>query len=366
MRISINNFFKKKKGLFIIIIIFIILFIINKSAKLFLNESKLERRTQPEFIEKVYGKERAEDYKIVLAEQLSPLQYEPFIEFKENPRINKFTAVSEFGNRCNDDNVLLCKIPTGGQTEIWIFGGSTVFGYGVKNSETISSHLENLLNKKFNVINFGTGFYNSTQERILFNNLITKLPPPKAVIFLNGLNEFVNNFENNESQISSFIKYKINKSSKDDLLEYFKERILRLNMVRLYSEYSQNNSIKNEKKKIKNFDQIINIYINNQKLTKSIASSYEVKHLHVLQPVPIYLDSYKSSNVPKKFQRNMEKDLNIKNVKIGYEKYLERKLDFILDLSKFSIDEPMYIDGVHYSSEFNMEIAKLLKTKLNL
>ncbi len=62
----------------------------------------------------------------------------------------------------------------------------------------------------------------------------------------------------------------------------------------------------------------------------------------------------------------MEKDLNIKNVKIGYEKYLERKLDFILDLSKFSIDEPMYIDGVHYSSEFNMEIAKLLKTKLNL
>ena len=33
--------------------------------------------------------------------------------------------------------------PASGENEIWIFGGSTVFGYGLKNNETIAHILMN-------------------------------------------------------------------------------------------------------------------------------------------------------------------------------------------------------------------------------
>ncbi len=362
---TIYKFYKSRKSLFIFLSIVLIFFIINKTAKIFLKETKMEKRTQPEFIEKVYGKDKADDYKIVLSEQLSQLEYEPFVEFKENNRLKNFTSVSKLGNRCNKNNIMECRSPSGGKNEIWIFGGSTVFGYGLKNDETISSYLEVLFDKKFRVINFGTGYFNSTQERILFNNLLTKLPPPKAVIFINGLNEFVNNVENDESHLSSFIKYKISKSSKDDLMDYLKERILRLNIFKLIVEKTKKKEETNKLKKTKNLEKTTNIYLNNQKLVKSIADSFNIDLFYFLQPVPIFLDSYSTSNVPKYFQRDLNSDPNIINVKKGYEIYIDKKLDFINDLSNFRIKDPMYIDGVHYSSEFNLEIAKLIRIKLN-
>ena len=100
-------------------------------------------------------------------------------------------------------------------------------------------------------------------------------------------------------------------------------------------------------------------------LIKSISENYDIDLLYFLQPVPIFPKSYSTSNVPKYFQRDIDYDPGIINVKNGYENYLNKKLDFINDLSTFNIEAPMYIDGVHYSPEFNLEIAKILKIKLN-
>ena len=320
----INKLYLKKKILFIFIIIILIFFIINKIAKVFLEETVMEKRTQPEFIEKVYGRDNVEDYQLVLSEQLSGLKYEPFVEFKESHRIGKFTSVSKIGNRCNKNNLIDCKPPTGGSSEIWIFGGSTVFGYGVKNNETISAYLEQLFNENYRVINFGTGYFNSTQERILFNNLLSKFPPPKAVIFFNGLNEFVNNVGNDTSHFSQFINYKINKSSKDDLLHYLRERIVRLNIVQLFVEKTKPQNELTKIKEPENIEKTSNIYLNNQKIIKSISENYDIDLLYFLQPVPIFPKSYSTSSVPKYFQRDIDYDPGIINVKNGYENYLKK------------------------------------------
>ena len=101
MKNTIYNFYKSRKGLFIFILTIFIFFIANKIAKVFLEETIMEKRTQLDFIEKVYGKDNVEDYQLVLSEQLSGLKYDPFVEFKENHRIKKFTSVSKIGNRCN-------------------------------------------------------------------------------------------------------------------------------------------------------------------------------------------------------------------------------------------------------------------------
>ena len=343
---------------FYLIIFLIIFFLLNKISKQFLIQSKSEKRFVPEFVEKVYGKENVEDYQKVLNEQNTPLRYEKFVEFIENERIETFTIVNSMGIRCNYNDNSLCFPPEGGQKEIWIFGGSTVFGYGVKNNETISAYLENLLGKKFKVINFGTGFYWSTQERILLNNLLTKYDKPAKLIFLNGINEFAKTYKYDESVNSQLIKYKLSKSSKDDLIDYFYERISRLNISQLIKEKLL---IKKTEKKLSineaEINKMVNSYLKNQKIIKAISEKFEIDLIQVLQPAPIYNNSYKSSNIPNEFKWS-EDILNYRKVKAGYDLYLERILDDVIDLSNFEINEPMYIDGVHYSPQFNLKIAE--------
>ena len=161
----------------------------------------------------------------------------------------------------------------------------------------------------------------------------------------------------------------MSKTSKDDLIDYFRERVLRLNIVRLAKEMQQS-----QKKIIEDTDQnfnesdifkMVEILINNQKIIRAISEKFEIKLIHILQPVPIYKDSYESSNIPKDFYRNADNDPALKNVKLGYEFYLKEELNLAMNLSDLKISKPMYIDGVHYSPELNFAIAKIIKQKLN-
>jgi hypothetical protein len=357
----------KKKSLISYIIIFLLLFIgINKIAKNFLKQHELETRTMPDFIEKVYGKENVEDYKKVISEQSIQFDYKPFVEFKEAERINEFTSVGNLGNRCNKNKILKCYPPKGGKKEIWFFGGSTTFGYGVKNNETITANIEKQLFNKYRIVNFGAGHYFSTQERILFNNLLLELPPPYAVIFIDGINDFQreNNFD--ESIYSNSIKYKMNKSSSDDLKDYFKERFYRLNIVKLIIEFKSKKKINIISKVIKEkeMSKLVNVLINNQKINQAVANKYNIKLINILQPFPIFDHSYSTSNVPKEFLENKNK--SFLNVKLGYKIYLSKKLNLALNLSELKIKEPMFIDTRHYTPEFNQAIASIIKEELHL
>ena len=70
---------------------------------------------------------------------------------------------------------------------IWFFGGSTTFGYGVADKETIPAQLEKIL--KTRVINFGRGYFYSAQENQLLREYLKAGYRPKMVIFLDGVNE---------------------------------------------------------------------------------------------------------------------------------------------------------------------------------
>ena len=370
----IKNFEKKNPTIFILFICLIIFVVINKISKNFLEQTKIEKRELPNFIELVYGKENVDDYKKVLQEQGTTLNYKPFVEFGENERTGEFTIVGKKGNRCNFNDINRCEHPTGGKKEIWIFGGSTTFGYGLKNNETISAHLQKILENEFKVINFGSAYYYSSQERILLNNLLTKLDAPYAVVFIDGYNDFYKDYNYDETSYTQSIKKKLNKSSSDDLRDYFKERIQRLNIVRLlqqiFFDNDKDKSLRNSNIndnlsiEIKDVKKGINILMNNQKIIRGISKIYDIKLLQILQPVPIYEDSYDTSNIPDEYYVNKVTDLNTKKFKLSYKLYKEIKPKEVLDLSKLKIDAPMYIDGAHYSSEFSLEIAKKIKENL--
>ena len=364
------NLIKKYPITFWVLIIFLVFFIVNKISKSFLDITNFEKRFRPNFVEKVYGEKNKEDYLKVLEEQTYPLKYAPFIEFREQPRLGKFVAVSEIGNRCNQNNLNKCLGPLGGTDEIWIFGGSTSFGYGVKNNETIAAYLEKFYLGKKNIINFGNGFFYSTQERIFFQNLLTYLDPPYAAIFIDGANDFGQYWNMNETVYSNAIRNSLEKKDKDKFGKKFthwlRERITRLNIYRLIQ---QNFSNKNKKitklvesavseEKVK---QLIRRFKQNHKINVAVGSSYGIIVLTVLQPVPIYEYSYTLSKFPKGYINVNEKKSS--NTMLAYkllsdEENSIKKSKFFLDLKNFKINDAMYVDAIHYSPKFNNAIAR--------
>ena len=364
------NLIKKYPVTFWMLIIFLVFFTVNKISKYFLDSTNFEKHIRPNFVEKVYGEKNKEDYLRVLEEQTYHLKYTPFIEFKEQPRLGKFVTVSEIGNRCNQNNLNKCPGPLGGTDEIWLFGGSTSFGYGVKNDETIAANLEKFFEGKKKIINFGNGYFYSTQERIFFQNLLTNLDSPYAAIFIDGANDFGGSWNVNETVYSDAIRKNLENKDKNRFGKKFtlwlKERITRLNVYRLIQQnFSNNNnritkpveSLANEKK----IKQLIQRFKQNHKINVAVGSSYGIIVLTVLQPVPIYEYSYALSKFPKDYIDIDGKKSS--NIKLAYkllsdEENFITKSKFFLDLKNFKIDDAMYVDTFHYSPKFNNAIAK--------
>ena len=161
----------------------------------------------------------------------------------------------------------------------------------------------------------------------------------------------------------------MNKSSTDDLVDYLNERFDRLNIVRFLREKFFDNK-KNNLTKIKNgldkneLNDMVNILLNNQKIIKAISDEYKFKLVQILQPVPIFNDSYDTSNLPDEYKKNLNKNIKLQKLKEGYDIYLSKNSKTVINLSNFKINESMYIDRVHYSSKFNLEIAKQIMQNL--
>jgi hypothetical protein len=77
---------------------------------------------------------------------------------------------------------------------IWTFGGSTMFGWGVPDDQTIASHLAKIVartlpERSVTVINHGYSYYFSSQELALFQILLRRGERCDFAVFLDGLNE---------------------------------------------------------------------------------------------------------------------------------------------------------------------------------
>ena len=77
---------------------------------------------------------------------------------------------------------------------IWTFGGSTMFGWGVPDDETIPSHLSAILARELrtrnvSVVNHGHSYYFSSQELMLFQMLLRRGERCDVAVFLDGLND---------------------------------------------------------------------------------------------------------------------------------------------------------------------------------
>src|SRR5215510_7855478 len=121
------------------------------------------------------------------------LIYEPFTGFAEVADKGKYVNVSANGYRVGKDQE---PWPPRKQEHlvIFLFGGSTTFSYGVADDVALGSRLQEMLRARLAqplaVYNFGRGYYYSTQERILFEQLLSAGYVPDMAIFVDGMNDF--------------------------------------------------------------------------------------------------------------------------------------------------------------------------------
>jgi hypothetical protein len=118
------------------------------------------------------------------------LAYAPYTDMGDSPVTPLSTSIPRL-RRSKDQGPWP---PDPQNLNVFVFGGSTTFGYGVGDDHTVPSHLQPLLpetgGRPARVYNFGhSGFY-STQERILFERLVVAGHVPDVAIFIDGLNDF--------------------------------------------------------------------------------------------------------------------------------------------------------------------------------
>jgi hypothetical protein len=79
---------------------------------------------------------------------------------------------------------------------VWVFGGSTTFGQGVRDDETITAYL-NRIDTSSTYINFGIHAYHQSNEIEKMILLLKKGYLPSRVIFIDGLNDITRMIETN-------------------------------------------------------------------------------------------------------------------------------------------------------------------------
>ncbi len=120
--------------------------------------------------------------------------YAPFVEFAPKPVAGRFVNVNAAGYR--EGRAPAPWPPVREEFTVFVFGGSTTFGFGLSDGQTPVSALEAELARRWpqrtvRCYNFGRGYYFSAQERALFESLLAQGIAPDLAVFVDGLNDFI-------------------------------------------------------------------------------------------------------------------------------------------------------------------------------
>jgi hypothetical protein len=290
-----------------------------------------------------------------------PMVYAQFMEFKEQPIHGKYVNVSERGFRVNPPQGPWPIDPK--NYNIFVFGGSTAFGYGVADDQTIPYYLQARLAKSNHgdrqicVYNFGCGFYYSTQERIQFEQYLQNGIKPDLAVFIDGLNDFY--------QASGVLPFTPQLTKAMDPHNLVGRELLDLSLSlpigRALGFVIRSHGPAPQKKATSDLvSKVIDNYLWNKKAIELIGKENGVPTAFVFQPVPMYkydLTYHPFAGGPNGWDQHI-------NAFEGYPlmaKYVtEHQMgsDFLwLGDIQVGKHKPLYCDQIHYTPEFADEIA---------
>lgn len=307
--------------------------------------------------------------------------YEPLMQFKERPFKGRFVNVSEAGFRLSKNQGPWP--PDAENYNIFLFGGSTAFGYGVPDDQTIASYLQEyvcgLASRDVRVYNFGRSSYISTQERSLLEELLLDGFIPDMALFLDGLNEFA--FPEGPAETKRLRAVFDAKPGALDRWQF----VDNLPMTRLahylrraaMGAFSRRPQIVPENvQPTAAFDDgkyhdpkliagVIERYFRNKRLIEGAATEYGTSAVFVWQPIPLYKYDLKChAFATGDFGTNFF-------ARYGYGYIAHRVAEeppaknflWCADIQE-SLAEPLYVDKVHYTARMSRLVASTIGNQL--
>jgi hypothetical protein len=321
------------------------------------------------------SKTTKENYKI-------KYEYQPYLLWRGTPNQNAETFATNSNGLRGEKFSKEKKDQT---YRIILLGGSAAWGYGSSSNETSLSYKvekylkteEKDLRKKIEIYNFSENGYNSTQELILWREILEY--HPDLIIQFTGYNDVYTGFLKQKAGWNHpFIKEDIliedNLNTIKELLKIEGKKLL--NKSRLFTSINHktilvDNSDHNESKKYTDTDKVANLFSDNISLSNQLAISNNIPLLIIIQPM-IFDEQKNITGQEKDIIENFDQDYP---EAIVYFKEAYKQIKTRLDENKIQyfdgIDffkdkkENIYVDPVHYNDigqDFAaFEIANIIK-----
>lgn len=323
-----------------------------------------------EALRPAYPGRSPEEIEGVIAETWArPYRYEPFTQFREAPFDGRYVRVRTEGFRSSGTDQPWP--PPADRPSVLAFGGSTLFGYGLSDGETLPARLEAALGEHCDdpplVYNFGRSNYFSSQERILFQQLLAAGARPRAALFLDGLNEFA--YPADEPKFTARLAY---------LMDETRGRLLRrwltgLPLARLIKGRggAADAGAPADADAEGLGRRVIARWLVNTRMTESVAAAFDVAVAFAWQPVPVH-DAPEGVNP---FLRAGGPALpNAEAMALGYERLAALVREGSTDLPRSPLlwladaqrrtSQVLYVDRAHYTAAFSDLLAGRLAADL--
>ena len=298
--------------------------------------------------------------------------WKPIVYWRRKPYAGKYININDEGIRATWHKPLKQSNKERTIINIFVFGGSTIWGAISRDNYTIPSQISKLLSENnynnIKVTNYGEDGYISTQEIITLILELQKGNIPDIVIFYDGFNDVFGAIQNGKAatphnelkRVTSFDMISSNKhlqyqaflsvvkgTATFRLIEYIKQKFPQKDDMVVYGS----NELAIE---------VVETYITNVKTIEALGEQFKFKTLFYWQPVIFTksnLTSYESLQVSKKdYLRNFHDKVYklIDNSKTLTKDSNFHNLSNIFQSNKNTI----YIDQCHITETANNMVAK--------
>ena len=249
---------------------------------------------------------------------------------------------------------------------VFVFGGSTTFGFYMDDDHTIPSYLQQFARagsrERVNLYNFGRPGYTSSQELLLYLSLLRDGSIPTIAVFVDGLNdcqEWTSDSVVGLPWPEAYV-YSAIEAEKDGLGYMLLQRLPMSDLARSISagvKPGQSDDTTTVASRIETF--IVNRWLKNKKAIEALSRAYAVKVAFVWQPVATY--KYDLSYDAFGRDQRLASEKYVALVYPAIEMMANRGLlgENFLSLAAIQQDrkETLYVDPWHYNESFSAEIA---------
>lgn len=354
-----------------LIILLILVISINIISALILSQSSALNKPLPQFQSREFPSvaDQAKADQIYYEQTLLKSTYEPYIGWSRKEATGKHVTINQEGDRTHthyiDDNVEL--------KQIAIFGGSTIWGSGCSNHETIPAYLDSL-NLNWKVNNYGEFGFKSRQGLARLVNLYLQAKHFDLVIFYDGVNEIGScqkQYQALDHKRTAMFRAKIEGTVEQtnpvrEFLDFTLIRFTRsyVNSLRSKKDFTNKNfgHLYNCEPNSDKAKSIAKALVLNWKLTHKIVNSHGGKFIAILQPNAFIgkpnIAYYEQSEHYRAYFKQSYQAVytEIKRI-IAIE-----KIPWIFDLTdELDGTTPFYLDECHLNEAGNLKIAKKIQ-----